>query len=228
MQIPELEKVGINDIEKLIRLADDVVRQMERNLCTYDEYGLSFQNEEQELNEHHQKECEEIKRLVREIIREEQPFTEVYYGKVSPIRARVEPHKNRIIGIFRNGALQDTVTNETNYCADDSVSDEYLMELFVMRLRDRRIVSAAQRFPKSYFLLVKGYACCPDGDEYVGVYTNISKLREVYEVQTEMLNSESEKREYGGGRALTIFEFVDLECFRKSHWNIVKPEELWR
>ena len=238
MQKNEIEKVGINDIAKLIRLADDVIRQKECNIYLYDKNGESIYRQIEnkdgdfenllasEGDENHQKECDAIRRLMWNIIREEKTFHEVYYDDLSSIREKVEPFKNRIIGIFRNGAEQDTVSNETNFCADTSVSDGYLMELFVMRLRDRRIVLAAQRFPKTYFLLLRGYPSVHDGDEYVGIYMDISKLRKAYEVELEKLNKE--KEEYRCGLTLQIYEFNEADYEKKEiQGKIVTPKELW-
>ena len=90
----ELKKIKMDDIEGMIRLADDVLNQMERNANVYDDDGIP--------------------------------------DKIAPFR-------ERILGIFRNGAEQNSVTNETEFCADESVPDEYLLKLFAMRIRDRRI-----------------------------------------------------------------------------------------
>lgn len=47
--------------------------------------------------------------------------------------------------MFRHGAEQNTVRNETNYYADESIPDKTLLELFAMRVRDRRLLFALQR-----------------------------------------------------------------------------------
>lgn len=238
MQKIELEKVGIYDVEKLIRLADDVVRQVECNIYLYDRNGMSIYRQVEEIKgsfeealalergERHREECDEIMRLIRQMIREEHSFNKVYYDEISDLRENIEPLKSRIIGIFRNGAEQDTVTNETNYCADETVSDEYLMNLFTMRIRDRRIIMAAQRFPKRYFLLLRGYPSIHDGDEYVGIYMDIGKLRKAYETEQEKLNKE--KEEYPCDLTLQIYEF-DEEKYETSEFQgkLVTPEEIW-
>lgn len=53
---------------------------------------------------------------------------------------KINSLETRILGMFRNGTRCDT-----EYYVDNSISDEYLLELFCMRVRDRMIVFAAQR-----------------------------------------------------------------------------------
>lgn len=186
----ELEKVGVKDIEKLIRLADDVVRQMEVNAYLYDDEGVAF------------------------------------YETITYLKKQMEPYRTRIIGLFRNGTLQDTVTNETSFVADDTVTDDYLMELFVMRIRDRRIIMAVQNFPKTYYLLLRDYPCIEEVDKYVGIYDDIRKLRQAYETEREKLVSEKDK--YPFVLSLQIYEFEDeADGKQVSHGRLIKPEELW-
>ena len=230
----ELEKIGINDIEKLIRLADDVVLQMEGNAYLYDEEGVAFyeRTNDYEVADSmmrepiHVKKCDKIHRLMYQIIREEKSFDEVYDEPITHLKEQMEPYRERIIGLFRNGTLQDTVTNETSFVADESVTDDYLMELFVMRIRDRRIIMAVQRFPNTYYLLLRGYPCIHDGDEYVGIYDDIEKLRQAYEEESERM--EKEKDEYPFTLCLQIYMFKE-ERYGKSDFQgkLMKPEELW-
>lgn len=152
-----LEKVGINDVEKMIRLADDVLRQIEMNNYLYDEEGKSLLRLVEERggefeefdamtkDPKHKERCEKMRRFIYDNIREKKEFYEVYDEPAAVLVKKLEPYKKCILGIFRNGAVQDTVTNETNYCADESVDDDYLMELLAMRLRDRKIIIAVQR-----------------------------------------------------------------------------------
>lgn len=53
--------------------------------------------------------------------------------------------KNKIIGVFRNGAEENCSTNDINCYADNTVDYEYLLKLFAMCLRDRMKVIGSQR-----------------------------------------------------------------------------------
>ena len=216
----ELEKIGINDIEKLIRLADDVLRQMEVNAYLYNDEGVAFYEkvDEQEPNYYelvdsmmqepiHKEKCDKFSRLMYQIMREEKSFGEVYFEPITYLKDQMEPYKKRIIGLFRNGTMQDTVTNETSYVVDESVTDDYLMELFVMRIRDRRIIMAVQRFQNTYYLLLRDYPCVEEADKYVGIYDDIRKLRQAYEAECEKLVSEKDK--YPFVLSLQIYKFEE-------------------
>lgn len=235
----ELEEIGINDIEKLIRLADDVVRQMEVNASLYDDEGMAFYEkvDEKEPNYYeivdsmmrepiHKEKCDKIRRRMYQIIREEKSFGEVHYEPITYLKEQMEPHKKRIIGLFRNGTMQDTVTNETSYVVDESVTDDYLMELFVMRIRDRRIIMAVQRFPNTYYLLLRDYPCVEESDKYVGIYDDIRKLRLAYEKEWEKLVTEQD--EYPFALNLKIYEFdEEPDGTPAFQGRLIKPEELW-
>ena len=217
----QLQKIKIDDIENMIRLGDDVLRQMEFNSEFYDENGVSFVEKaeaegvkansilRQIREESHYKNALETQRIMFEVIREEKTFQDVYYDSLDDILEAIEPLKKQILGIFRNGAEQNTVTNETNFCADESVSDEYLLKLFAMRIRERRITIAVQRMPEVYFLLLRGHPCCHDGDEFIGIYKNIRKLKNAYETEKQKMKDNPE--EYPSYLELQIYEFDEEE-----------------
>lgn len=69
------------------------------------------------------------------------------------LEEKLKPLIRKAIGIFRNGSEQDSVMDDTNFCVDDSVSDEYLKTLFAMRVLDLMIVNASKRFKKRYYFL---------------------------------------------------------------------------
>ena len=151
-----MEKVHITEMEKLILLADDVLTQVAWQLQYYNADGRSLdelcrQNDgsvdekrwfkEWERN----RQVDELSMLLKQYLREKVSVNEVRYERAESILERLEPLKTRIIGIFRNGAEQNSVTNETEFCADESIPDETLLELFAMRVRDRRLLFALQR-----------------------------------------------------------------------------------
>lgn len=214
MQYKELEKIKIDDLEKLIRLADDVLCQLLCNFDIYDEAGMSYYRKCQEVygdnkgyeeaiklirEQKNAKEFEEFYHFLVFILKEKVDLNAALADTAEELLERLRPLKNRIIGIFRHGSEQDSVTNETEYCVDESISDEYLHNLFAMRVRDRRILLAAQRFPEKYYLLLRGFPTIPDGDELLGIYNDLSILKKAYDKALEEL--EQEKRWINGARA---------------------------
>lgn len=79
------------------------------------------------------------------IIHEKKSLNEIRYEKAQDNIERIKELHQCALGIFRNGSIQDTVCNDTNYYVDETVSDEYLLELLGVRIKDRRMMLAAQR-----------------------------------------------------------------------------------
>lgn len=152
-----MEKLKINDIDKLIRLADDVLKQIGVITHEYDAEGICLWNKVDEVREDyceqvrelkrdsfHRKRVYETKMLISEVLQSEKVFSKIYDEPVEILMQKLDPIKPLILGLFRNGTKQNSVTNETNFYADEAISDEYLMKLFAMRVRDRRILIAVQ------------------------------------------------------------------------------------
>lgn len=140
-----LEKLQIEDIEKLIIFADEVLNQCRYFITNYDEYGIAlwerFEDEEQmlEVFRNRLKEDGELSILLNKLVKEKVDIERALADTAEEILVRLQPITGRILGMFRNGI------DDMNYCVDDSVSDEYLLSLFAMRVRDLRILLAAQR-----------------------------------------------------------------------------------
>ena len=129
-----------NDIEKMIELADDVLQQLMFNLSFYD---LST-GKELPSNDVQNIEDDCYTKMLR-IIHEKKSLNEIRYEKAQDNIERIKELHQCALGIFRNGSIQDTVCNDTNYYVDETVSDEYLLELLGVRIKDRRMMLAAQR-----------------------------------------------------------------------------------
>lgn len=223
----EKERIGIDRIEDMILLGDDVLRTLHMNYSSYtdsgddifDLYYEDYKNHDREalhevISAERQKNTEH-EHLLSELFRNiDYELTDILNLSSDEIIERyIYPIIDKAVSIFRKG----TSFGDTKFIADDSVSDEYLKELFAMRVRDRMIVSACQRFEKTYYFLTWSTPCCHDMDEWIGIYDNINKLHVAYD--KEMAKEDSEYRpEY-----LMIFEFKEGEPYYKP----VKPEELW-
>lgn len=146
-----MEIIGINDIEKLILLGDEVLDQVVFTIFRYDDNGYPIYLKYGQSKEERKKasnlvmeqiQNRELSKFVYNIIRDKKYSLEnVLDYSADELLALVNPIKKRIIGIFRNGHL----VFETNYSVDNTVTDEYLLQLFAMRLRDRMIVFSSQR-----------------------------------------------------------------------------------
>ena len=231
----ELKKLKMDDIEGMIRLADDVLNQMERNANVYDDNGVSvFQTHTEEnafallREEKHWERAMDLQEQVREVIHEKVSYEMAYYGTMEEqgILDKIAPLRERILGIFRNGAEQNSVTNETEFCADESVPDEYLLKLFAMRIRDRRITGAVLRFPETYYVLVRMNPLFHQYDEVLGVFRCLRTLRKAYEEEQEKLSNP--KSLYLPETCLRIYEYED-ERYEKTeqHGECVQPKTLW-
>ena len=223
----EKEKIGMDRIEDMILLGDDVLRALHMNYSSYTDSGddifdLYYEEykdrgeavfhevmwAEREKNIEHEHLLQELFR------RDDYELTDVLNLSSSDIIERyIYPIIDKALNIFRKG----TNFGDTEFIADDSVTDEYLKDLFAMRVRDRMIVSACQRFDKIYYFLTWSTPCCHDMDEWIGIYSNLTTLREAYDA--EMSNEESIYRP----EILSIYEFKKGE----TGYREVKPEELW-
>ena len=144
-----MEIIGINDIEKLILLADEVLDQVVLYIFKYDDNGYPIKSGQSK--EERQKAIDlvmeqmknrELSELVYRIIRDKNySLTDALDYTAEDLLKLVDSIKKRIIGIFRNAYL----SFDTNYSIDNTVTDEYLLQLFAMRLRDRMIVFSSQR-----------------------------------------------------------------------------------
>lgn len=146
-----MEIIGINDIEKLILLADEVLDQVVFYIFRYDDNGYPICIKYGQSKEERQKAIDlvmeqmknrELSELVYRIIRDKNySLTDSLDYTAEYLLKLVDSIKKRIIGIFRNAYL----SFDTNYSVDNTVTDEYLLQLFAMRLRDRMIVFSSQR-----------------------------------------------------------------------------------
>lgn len=146
-----MEIIGINDIEKLILLGDEVLDQVVFYIFRYDDNGYPICIKYGQSKEERQKAIDlvmeqmknrELSELVYRIIRDKNySLTDALDYTAEYLLKLVDSIKKRIIGIFRNAHL----SFDTNYSVDNTVTDEYLLQLFAMRLRDRMIVFSSQR-----------------------------------------------------------------------------------
>ena len=83
--------------------------------------------------------------LVDDILRSADDLTDAIETTPETVLEKLSPIKSRILGMFRNGEVNTELYTVDELYADPSVPDEWLLELFAMRVRDRMISFAFQR-----------------------------------------------------------------------------------
>lgn len=136
--------VKLEDIEQMILMADKVLDEvMMGGISRYDDNGVPLPHEK--FSEQREKDyAEGTELLLYKLVREKHDtLDEVLAITAADLEKRLGHLKKRILGIFRSGVLEEWY--RFYYYADDSVPDEYLFTMFLMRVRDRMIVIGAQR-----------------------------------------------------------------------------------
>lgn len=142
----QLERIAVklSDIEQMILMADKVLDEIiTGRIGNYDDNGFPVPDELY---------GEQLKKdrangtdiLAFKTVREQYDTLEdVLKITAADLEEKLEPIKKRVLGIFRSGILEEWY--RFYYYADDSVPDELLFTMFIMRVRDRMIVFGAQR-----------------------------------------------------------------------------------
>lgn len=76
-----------------------------------------------------------------------------------------------------------------------------------------------------YYLLVRGNYFIPDGDEFVGIYSDIEKLKCAYLAENKKLEEMRAAGQYPN-YGLLIYEFYEGD--QKQENRIVNSKDLWR
>lgn len=142
-----MEKIALNitDIANMIYLADGVLFAV-RAAFMFDENGVRLHGEAA-VNE--QIEKDKANGIdgdpIMEIIGSAGDITGAVETTPEKILEKLSPIKSRILGMFRNGEVPTDSFELDELCADPEVPDEWLLELFAMRVRDRMIANALQK-----------------------------------------------------------------------------------
>lgn len=136
--------VKIADIEQMILMADKVLDEvMMGAIGKYDENGVPLEGEA--FSEQLKKDrADGTDLLVYKTVHEKyETLEDVLKISAAELEKKLASIKKRVLGIFRSGILEEWY--RFYYYADGSVPDEWLFTMFLMRVRDRMIVFAAQR-----------------------------------------------------------------------------------
>lgn len=149
------EKIGIDRIEDMILLADDIVKALQMRYADYTDEGdenffLCYQkcgdmedreafhrivSEEKATNREHEY-------LLMDLFHDDSyDLTDVLELTAAElIEKHLSPILSKALCLFLKGTDFDT-----GYVADETVSDDYLRKLFAIRVRDMMIIHACQR-----------------------------------------------------------------------------------
>lgn len=137
--------IKITDIANMIYLADGVLFAAYAAFM-FDENGIRLQGEAA-INEQIEKDKANgiDNDLIMSIIHSVHDITDAVETTPEKILEKLSPIRNRILGMTRNGGIPTDSFELDELCADPSVPDEWLLELFAMRVRDRMIACALHK-----------------------------------------------------------------------------------
>lgn len=133
----EKRTLKITNIAGMIYLADGVLWEA-RHAFMYNENGIMLHGDEmmkQLVNDRKNG----IEDLVELLLHSVHDLTEAIETTPEEILKKLSPVKSRILGMFRNGEVNTEAYMYDELYADPSVPDEWLLELFAMRVRDKII-----------------------------------------------------------------------------------------
>ena len=133
----EKTALKIKDIAEMIYLADGVLWEA-RHAFMYNENGIMLHGDKltKQLKNDRKNGIED---LVDPLLHSVHDLTEAIEATPEEILKRLTPLKSRILGMFRNGEIITEFYTADGLYADPSVPDEWLLELFAMRVRDKII-----------------------------------------------------------------------------------------
>lgn len=172
---------------------------------------------------------EKLHLLTQEVLKLYEPKITLYdtnYDDIAHVVELLEPIRAELLKSFRDDGTELLSFIDSEFYAGEDLTDDYLMSFFATKLRDEKRITEAQNHPKCYYLLLRGYPQIADGDEYIGVYTDIRKLRRVYAKAT--MNLENENADNGENFVLKICR-LDENKFLKNDYQgeLVDPADLW-
>ena len=127
----------ITDIAEMIYLADGVL-SASRAAFMFDGNGVRLHGDA--IDEQAEKDkADGIDFLVDDILHSADELSDAIETTPETVLEKLSPIKSRILGMFRNGEVNTELYTADGLYADHSVPDEWLLELFAMRVRDRMI-----------------------------------------------------------------------------------------
>lgn len=139
----EKRALNITDIAEMIYLADGVL-QAARFGIGYDDNGVALHGDAR-YKQYDKDKADGTAELVETVLRGFKDQHDAIETTPETILEKLLPIKSRILGMFRNGEVNTEFYAADGLYADPSVPDEWLLELFAMRVRDRMIFFAFQR-----------------------------------------------------------------------------------
>ena len=133
----EKRALMITDIAEMVYLADGVLSAA-RAAFMYDDNGVMLHGKAAEEQIEKDK-ANGIDFLIDDILRSADDLTDAIVTTPEKILEKLSPIKNRVLGMFKNGEVTTELYTVDELYADPSVPNDWLLELFAMRVRDRMI-----------------------------------------------------------------------------------------
>lgn len=132
----EKRALKITDIAEMIYLADGVLSTARFSVT--DESGAMLHGDD--LIKQIEKEREDrTEDLIEQLLHSVHDLNDAIETTPGKILTTLSPIKSRILGMFRNGDIITEFYPADGLYANPSVPDEWLLELFAMRVRDKII-----------------------------------------------------------------------------------------
>ena len=133
----EKRALKITDISEMIFLADGVLWEA-RHAFMYGENGAMLHGDDV-IKQLEKDRANKTDDLIERLLHSVHDLTEAIELTPEYISEKLSPIKKRVLGMFRNGEVPTEFYPADGLYADPSVPDEWLQELFAMRVRDKII-----------------------------------------------------------------------------------------
>lgn len=229
------KKIGINDIEDLNYLAEEVVVGLRYDGFNFDEEGKNIYMERpsdeealQKITEWYEKKNNPLEFRTNEEL-QKLTFSDALEISFDEIKEKyLKDYLPMMRGIMRKDSMM------IGLAVDDTVTDEYPDNLLALRYKENLKLWTMQWGNKEeYYFLIYGNPEYHDNDEYIGIYASNSSLLQGYKKALKDYKDFLSGGKYDSARPggnlppnqLIIYDYKMGE--NGMVFEIIKPEEIW-
>lgn len=238
------KKLGLNDIEDLNFLAEEVLVGLRYEFYRYDDEGSDLYppvDDEITRNEIGEKRLKALMDWEKKKennhpleFRNNTELQKITFSEAMELSYDVikEKYLKDFLPKMRGIMRKDTML--VGFAAGDEISDEYLDNLMAHRYQENlKLWTMRWRMGNSYYFLLYGNTEFHDDDVYIGIYGSYAALargyREALEKYKDYLPRGKHEMRYEGSSLppdhLIIYEYTEHEG--EMSFVMVTPEELW-